>query len=843
MRTKIDYGIDLGTTNSAIARMENGEPIIRKTDIQSDILPSCVQFNKKKVCVVGQTARNVMKNENLRALKDFVLDQPNSFQEFKRTMGTDHKYFSGNMNQSFTSEELSAEVLKTLKSFILDENVDSVVITVPAKFTNPQKESTIKAAKLAGFRHVELLQEPVAASTAFGLNAKTGNVYWLVFDFGGGTFDVALVKTDEGILTVKDTEGDNFLGGKNLDDAIVDQIIIPYLRDNYNIESIIEDETRKEILRNALKWYAEEAKIQMSFKDSHNILSQLGDLQFVDDNGNEPEIDINLSQEMLEHVFSPIFQKAIDITKSLLHRNHLKGSDISSLILIGGPTHSPILRRMLREQITENVDTSVDPMTAVAKGAALFASTLSVPDEVLEEKKDKSKIQIELKYEATTVETEIMMSVKILKEQSENEIPERVFADVVRSDKGWSSGKKLISEKATLIDLQLLEGRSNLFDINLFDDFGNALECQPNQLSVLQGISVNEMTTLPYHICIVRHFSGEEKDLIEPVKGLEKNKKIPATGVVNGLKTRTELRPGMKEDKIRIPIYQGEYNSHGVNPKLNHLVNEIIITGETVSALLPRGSDVDLTLKIDRSERMTLTAYFPLIEQSEDIEVEIKQIETPTEEYLASELDLAMSQAENLDAQEMVRNLELLEDELENKKANADGRIQINENLKRELFKLEQLEKAAQWPKVEKELKDTFFQFEELISKIKQHGIESKVDINAVEQHVAELRKNIEHVIKEKNIRDAKELIKDIGYFDFELRNLVTDNAMDAQHLRYLDQNFQDYHWKDKNKARSLINEGLRQASVGNNSGIRKILYDVYQLVPDNEKPTDTLGK
>jgi molecular chaperone DnaK len=843
MRTKIDYGIDLGTTNSAIARMENGEPVIKKTDIQSDVLPSCVHFNKKKDCIVGQTAKNVMKNEKLRAQKDFAKDESNSFLEFKRTMGTDHKYFSKNMNQSFTSEELSAEVLKTLKSFILDEQVESIVITVPAKFINPQNEATIKAGKLAGFRHVELLQEPVAASTAFGLNAKTGNVYWLVFDFGGGTFDVALVKTDEGILTVKDTEGDNFLGGKNLDDAIVDQIIIPYLRDNYNIESIIEDETRKEILRNALKWYAEEAKIQMSFKDSHNILSQLGDLQFVDENGNEPEIDINLTQEMLEHVFTPIFQKAIDITKSLLHRNHLKGSDISSLILIGGPTHSPILRRMLREQITENVDTSVDPMTAVAKGAALFASTLSVPDEVLEEKKDKSKIQIELKYEATTVETEIMMSVKILKELSENEIPEKVFADVVRSDKGWSSGKKTISEKATLIDLQLLEGRSNLFDINLFDDFGNALECQPNQLSVLQGISVNEMTTLPYDICIVRHFSGEEKDLIEPVKGLEKNKKIPATGVVNGLKTRSELRPGMKEDIIRIPIYQGEYNSEGSNPKFNHLVNEVVITGEIVSAVLPKGSDVDLTLKIDRSERMTMTVYFPLIEQSEEIPVEIIDTPIPSEEELISELDMAMLQAENLNAQEVINKLESLEEELENKKGSADGRIQINENLKRELFKLEQLEKASQWPKVEKELKDTFFQFEDLLSKIKQHGLTDKVNMNAVEKHAAELRANIEHVIKEKSIKDAKDLINEIGYLDFELRNLVTDNAMDAQHLRYLDQNFQNYHWKDKNKARSLINEGLRQASAGNNSGIRKILYDVYQLMPDSEKPTGTLAR
>jgi molecular chaperone DnaK len=108
------------------------------------------------------------------------------------------------------------------------------------------------------------------------LTAKDKDSYWLVFDFGGGTFDAAIIKSEEGILTVKDTEGDNWLGGKNLDEALVDQIIIPYLQENYAVDEIIEDSSKREILRNAVKPFAEEAKIQLSFKDSHNILSNLG---------------------------------------------------------------------------------------------------------------------------------------------------------------------------------------------------------------------------------------------------------------------------------------------------------------------------------------------------------------------------------------------------------------------------------------------------------------------------------------------------------------------------------------------------------------------------------------
>jgi molecular chaperone DnaK len=272
MRNKIDYGIDLGTTNSAIARMENGVPTIKKSDTLKDTVPSCIHFNKRQDILVGDTAFNVMKNDNTRALKTFEKGKTNTFIEFKRTMGTTHSYECSNMNKSFSSEELSSEILKKLKSFVQDENISSIVITVPAKFLNPQNEATMQAAKLAGFKHIELLQEPVAAATAYGLGSKSKDGFWLVFDFGGGTFDAALIKAEEGILAVKDTDGDNWLGGKNLDEAIVDQIIIPNLAKNYAIDSVLEDSDKKEILRNAVKFYAEEAKIQLSFKDSHNIL-------------------------------------------------------------------------------------------------------------------------------------------------------------------------------------------------------------------------------------------------------------------------------------------------------------------------------------------------------------------------------------------------------------------------------------------------------------------------------------------------------------------------------------------------------------------------------------------
>lgn len=842
MRNKIDYGIDLGTTNSAIARMENGVPNVKKTDTNEDTLPSCVHFNKRQDILVGRSAVNVMKNDSTRALKTSEKNKTNTFIEFKRTMGTTHKYESSHMGKELSSEELSSEILKTLKTFVKDENISSIVITVPAKFLNPQNEATMQAAKLAGFKHIELLQEPVAAATAYGLGSKSKDGFWLVFDFGGGTFDAALIKAEEGILAVKDTDGDNWLGGKNLDEAIVDQIIIPNLQQNFALDSVLEDTDKKEILRNAVKFFAEEAKIQLSFKDSHNILSNLGDLPFEDDNGDEPEIDVLVTQKDMENVVAPIFQKAIDITKELLKRNNLKGSDLGALILVGGPTYSPILRRMLKEQITDKVDTSVDPMTVVAKGAALFASTISVSDEVKETTRDKTKLQLDIKYEATTVELDEMVNLKVLKEKTTGTFPEKIYADIIRFDGAWSSGKKLIGEKATIVDVLLVEGRSNSFEINVYDEAGNKLECQPHQFSILQGIGgLDKMQVLPYYIGIGKFFSTEGKDLFSPAKGLDKNKTVPATGVLNGLKTRSEIRPGMIKDIIRIPIYQGDYNAEGTNPVLNNLVTEVIITGESLPALLPEGSDVDITIKVDSSQLMKFTAYFPLLNHTEELEIEIKQTEPPTEELLSQEISKAKRTAQRVNANDVSEKLEALEEQLENEKGSADGKLKILDGLRKELLKLDGAEKIAEWPKIEQELKDAFFELQDLLEKLKDLSSEEDLNIDKFERHVKEYKKTIEQIILLKDFKAAKELTEEIEGIDSELRNSVSGGMIDKGRLEYHDKEFNTIQWKDKNKARQLVNQGLKLIQDGNTSQLRPLLHQIWDLRIDSDGDRDTL--
>jgi molecular chaperone DnaK len=636
MRTHIDYGIYFNDDFCQIARMEDGMPVIKHSDTMKESMPLCVHFNKRGDVLVGDIALNALKNERITALKPLQSGINNTFSQFTRTLGTNYTYYSSNTGKSYTSEELLAECFKMLKTFVQDEVVKAVVITVPAKFIITQIEAVRKAGKLAGFKQIELIPEPLA--TCFGYGVQKGVI--LTFDFGKSSFNVSLVKNN----TIIDTDCDIWLGGGNIDEAIVDQIIIPYLQETYAIESIVEDSTKKEILRNALKPFAEEAKIKLSFNDTHNILSNMGDLPFVDDNGEEPEIDITVTQKDMENVVAPIFQKAIDITKELLKRNNLKGSDLEALILVGGPTYSPILRRMLRDQITDKVDTSVDPMTVVAKGAALFASTISVSDEVKEETRDKKKLQLDIKYEAATVELEEMVNIKVLKEKTVGTFPDKVFVDIVRTDGSWRSGKKQIGEKSSLVEVVLNEGQSNSFDINVYDEAGNRLECQPNQFSILQGISsLDEMQVLPYHLGIAKYFESEGKELFQPIKGLEKNRRLPATGVIFGFKTEFDLRPGVANDLIRLPIYQGDYNAEGKSPYLSNHIYDIIISGENLPTYLPAGSTINFTFKVDRSQLMSVIAEFPEINYTNEITIDIKQphpITIKDIEILKSELVL-----------------------------------------------------------------------------------------------------------------------------------------------------------------------------------------------------------
>ena len=821
-RNKIDYGIDLGTTNSAICRMEKGVPVVIKTDVLKDTMPSCVSVNKKGSIKVGDGAYNAMKQDKRRSTKTWRLGASNTYVEFKRTMATNTNYVCTNKSCNYTSEELSAEVLKTLRSFVTDEKVNEVVITVPAKFTVNQKTATIEAAKLAGFRHCELLQEPIAASMAYGLTTEEKNGLWMVFDFGGGTFDAALLKVEDGIMQVFDTEGDNYLGGKNLDYAIVDNIIVPYLKSNYSIDNIWMDTEKKQVLRDAMKTYAEDAKNQLSFKDHEDIISNLGDLG-EDEDGEEIELDLTLTQAQVFDVMRPYFQKAVDICKNLIMRNSLDSSQISKLILVGGPTHSPLIRQMLKEQVTPNVDTSIDPMTAVATGASLYASTLDA--EVSDDDIQMGTVKLDVKYDATTVELTEYVPVSL----AADSLFSKVFVEFIRTDKAWGSGKMEINSNGDVFELSLLESKANSFNILCYDDNGNLLPCFPNEITIIQGSAVGA-APLPYNIGIAIWNEDKKRGVFRMAKGLEKNKRLPATGVVNDLNTSNQLRPGVSSDLLTVPIYQVDdfSEAEGKSASLYNHAADVVITGEDVDMLIPKDSPVDVTLKVDSSEQMTLEVHF----LATDFTVE-KVLDTGKKHAIANateDIKRGFAEAEtSIEAlYESGIDVNDLKDELaaiRKDNENTSEKMEVLSHLRELLRKIEGIDAGTEWQRLEQDLRDEFDKLEKA-----QNDLGNEKTARLVER----LRTQIDNAIRAKDVQIGREVFDQVHSLYFQLTMIYQCMGL----IRYYNEYFTTMRWKDQTRARQLVNRGMEQ--INNNpttEGLRQIVIELFDLLPEGEGP------
>ena len=833
-RIKIDYGIDLGTTNSAIARMENGESVIKQTKIGMDTLPSCVYFPRSKKGKtdprIGLNAKNAVYSDAIMALSKNEPPKEFGYLEFKREMGSDKKYSNENMpKESYSPEELSAEVLKELKSLINDEIVNSVVITVPAMFTAIQKDATMKAARIAGFKQCELLQEPIAACMAYGLSSEKKDGKWLVFDFGGGTFDAALVKVEDGILTVFDTEGDNYLGGKNLDEAVVNKILMPSLKEKYDLSSYDSIDWKKKTLMDALKGPAEEMRIALSFAESTDYSTWDRNLNWgKDDNGEEMDLEITITKEQLIDAVGEQYKKAVGICKKLLERNGLTGKNLSSLILVGGPTYSPIIRDMLKEEITPNVDTSINPMTAVARGAALYASTIDANINEAEIKKEaKSEIVfLQVGYESTSVEASEWVSISIDKEKTGYNCPNELSIELQRADGAWRSDRTSVDTNGNVIEAFLLEGKPNTFKVKAYNQQGNAVEVFPSEFTIIQGVKVGA-APLPYNIGIAVYNDIKKRGIFFPAKGLEKNKPLPAVGiVVPNRKTTQALRPGVSSDVLSIPIYQSAIDAEGKTAALYTQISNVVVTGDEVEQLIPENSDVEITLHVNSSEMMTMEVYFPSIDFTIKKELSLDRRESPEDaiSWVNKELESAQRSIESLLSSGI--SVEELNKELENIKelaSSGNDPMRTQSNLKEVLRKIEELDDSTEWQRVEKELREEFDRLEKA---------QNDLGNDKSAQLVNQIRSQVDNVIRVKDAKLGREILDQISSLFVHLTLVYQCMGL----IRDCHNRFGTIRWKDSTRARQLVNRGLEE--INNQPSVDKlhpIACGLIDLMPNEE--------
>ncbi len=355
-------GIDLGTSNTAAAVMEGGKvtiiPSAEGTSVGGKAFPSYVAFTKDGQMLVGEPAR-----------RQAVANPEGTVFAFKRKMGSDHKYkITG---KEFTPQQLSAFLLQKVKrdaEAFLGEKVEKAVITVPAYFNDNQRQATKDAGTIAGLEVVRLVNEPTAAALAYGLDKQGKDQKIMVFDLGGGTLDVTIMELGkEGTFDVISTSGDTQLGGTDMDNALID-----YITDEFRKDTGIDlkkDHTSMQRIKEA----AEKAKIELS-----TVLETEINLPFISADSSGPKhLTMKLTRSRLESLVDPIVKRCQKSIDTALEDAKLKTSDISKIILVGGPTRMPIVQKFVEDYVGKKIERGIDPMECVASGAAIQAAVLT----------------------------------------------------------------------------------------------------------------------------------------------------------------------------------------------------------------------------------------------------------------------------------------------------------------------------------------------------------------------------------------------------------------------------------------------------------------------------------
>ncbi|MFM2282215.1 MAG: hypothetical protein RLZZ444_4446, partial [Pseudomonadota bacterium] len=361
-------GIDLGTSNSAIVGCDSEGLRLFKTDDGRDVLPSMIYFDRRGHMLVGS-----------RAHAQAELAPGNVAQGFKRLMGTSSHLDLAAAGKSITPEEASAEIVKTLLRQVEAElgkvEVTGAIITIPAAFNQMQSEATIKAAHMAGLEQVGLLQEPIAAAMAALEGATRRDGRFLVYDLGGGTFDVALVEATSGSVTVIAHEGINMLGGRDFDRVIVDSVIRPWLDAHFVLPTNVTTLPEYKRLFAVARLKAEQAKVELSTKQGTVIFLSDEDVRAEDNDGEPIYVECPLDRKTLEGLITDRIDDSIDLCRKILKDNSLSHEDIDRIVFIGGPSKMPIVREHVSTSLGIPADLKCDPMTAVARGAAIFAES------------------------------------------------------------------------------------------------------------------------------------------------------------------------------------------------------------------------------------------------------------------------------------------------------------------------------------------------------------------------------------------------------------------------------------------------------------------------------------
>lgn len=815
----IRIGIDLGTTNSAISINENNKSLIIENNKGDLYVPSVFGFDKRSNPVVGSYAYDQLFKFSRGD------DYKNYIAEVKRLMGTDEKIYFPIVDRNMNPEEISAEILKELKSELLKKypNISTigVVITVPAFFDTVQSEATKRAGALAGFDHVVLVQEPIAAAMSYEFG-NTNNENWLVYDLGGGTFDVALISSKDRVLRVVEHSGDNHLGGKDIDELIVQKIIVPEILKKHKISNFNNSNPNFHSHFLRLKKIAESAKIKLSSDEKVYIDSDEVNLNLLDDAGNEVYFSFPFTVNEFNNLITPIIDKTLVKVQEVIDKSGMKHTEISKVIFVGATTKIPYIKEKVERTLKIPVDVSVNPFTIVAEGAGVFALSQQIPrDKIIKnEPLDDDIVEITLNYDSMTNEEYELITGSI------NLMDNDKYHLQVNSKNGFFNSERIqIKDNKFYLTVALEENKNNEFWIYLIDDLGNSVNIYPDNFSIVHGMLVTGVP-IPHTIGVIYHEqdgNGDWKLTGEPY--FNKNSILPLTETKT-FKTINKVNKGTNEI-LPIVVYEGDYKDYSLNQE----ITRIGIDGKKIPLSLSAGEEIDITITINESRELEVEAYIPVLDIALNARVDVHSNIIDKSDLINTidQIDEDVNELKDLVTDEKREDLKTRTEDLKSQLKSSDDsdtKQRIDRELKNLKSELTNITESTNFERLKLSYNEKYKNIED-----KLHNIMNKEKEEEFIKEFDVIKNKSKSIFDNKDENQLKSLIKDMELLESNMR--LEDPMFWIGLYHYINQNVSSF--TNNAEAERIKSSILDNAEKGQFNQLRDNISRLMSLVPKEE--------
>lgn len=587
-------GIDLGTTNSAICSYDGSAVHVWKSPEQNDVTPTAIFVDRRGNRYYGR-----------RAYDQIAAHPENGATLFKRYMGTKEHFLKG-AGLHWTPEECSAEILKVLFGYLPEEirsdPETATVITVPAAFNQMKKDATLEAAQRAGIGKVALVQEPVAAVMSVMRTSSREGVF-LVYDLGGGTFDVSLADNIGGKVNLLSQGGKEMCGGRDWDRLIYNSIVIPWLRSKFVLPDDFLVNERYRLVHRLGKLAAEQAKIELSTYSETIIKLDEDQLRCTDLEGNELYLDIPFARKDLDALISDLIDETIEVTRETMDKAGYTADDIEMIVFVGGPTNYKPLRDKVAGQLALRANTDVNPMIAVAEGASIFAESIDWSSSHHTRKaanaQTSASADISFRYDARTPDQKARVA--FLTDHVEN-----YDVEIISIDTGWTSGRAAL-RSGMILEVPLIKDGDNTFEVSVYDRLGHMVSLKEDRIVITRTIA--SIGAIPASHSIGAEVLSRLGGAPELVSLVRKNDPLPQKGSVT-FKAGQTLRAGTDE-YLLFKLWEGEIRTP---IKDNRWIGYYKISGRDFDdGVIPIGADIICDYEVSDAGTLHLGVSVPCI--------------------------------------------------------------------------------------------------------------------------------------------------------------------------------------------------------------------------------------